>query len=207
MARRPNTRKKILDAALDVFAGTDYSKANMRAVARQAGGGLASIYRYFESKEQLLISVTLEQTELMVAELEERCKDCRSATDKLREFIYYTLGYFQSDSRIADVFFIVVPLKALMETSAFRKSKWSQMAMAIFRDGQTKGEFRNDMDPIFMMDATYGLLQRQFQMWKIRKKRQNLMNSADMAFITLYSAFRKEAENIGRIGLTQEKVE
>ena len=47
------TRKKILLAALPVFAKKGYEKARMKDIAVEAGVGKSTIYEYFKSKEEL----------------------------------------------------------------------------------------------------------------------------------------------------------
>lgn len=199
MTGRGNTRKKIIKTALDVFSQVDFHRATMRVIARQAGVGLASIYRHFGGKEDLLFSITEDVTQELVAGLKEHCRKAKYARDRLNAFVWYTFNYFQSDPRIADIFFIVVPLKSLIETAPFRKSEWNKMAIEIFREGQSSGEFRKDIDAITMMDVTYALLQRNFQMWMMRKRPKSFAHTAKEVSIVLYSAFRKECENVHAI--------
>ena len=51
---KDKTRRQLIEAAVDVITEKGYSKATMRAIAREAGVGDATIYNYFPSKEKLL---------------------------------------------------------------------------------------------------------------------------------------------------------
>ncbi|HJM50254.1 MAG TPA: TetR/AcrR family transcriptional regulator [Alphaproteobacteria bacterium] len=53
-------RDEILEAAREVFAERGYQKASMREIARRAGITQAALYYHFENKEDLLI-IILEQ--------------------------------------------------------------------------------------------------------------------------------------------------
>ena len=55
-AKALETRSQILTAALDLFAAKGYRDATMRDIASAAGVSLGLAYRYFSSKEQLLIA-------------------------------------------------------------------------------------------------------------------------------------------------------
>ena len=50
-------RKQILDAALAVFSKRGYGEATIPDIAREAGVGVGTIYNYYESKRDLLVSL------------------------------------------------------------------------------------------------------------------------------------------------------
>jgi len=52
---KAQTRRKIVKTAVELMSKKGYSKVTMRAIAREAGIGDATIYKYFPSKEKLLI--------------------------------------------------------------------------------------------------------------------------------------------------------
>src|SRR5713226_9722709 len=52
-----STRQRILDTALGLFATKGYEKTTMREIAAEAGCSLGLAYRYFRSKEELVLSL------------------------------------------------------------------------------------------------------------------------------------------------------
>jgi AcrR family transcriptional regulator len=62
------TRQRILDTALQLFATNGYEKTTMRDIAAAAGCSLGLTYRYFASKEDLV----LELYHWLAAQLEEQ---------------------------------------------------------------------------------------------------------------------------------------
>ncbi|TXH81928.1 MAG: TetR/AcrR family transcriptional regulator [Rhizobium sp.] len=58
--------RRILDAALKVFAETGYSGATMDAVAIEAGLSKPTLYQYFSSKEALFSAMMLGERDLML---------------------------------------------------------------------------------------------------------------------------------------------
>jgi AcrR family transcriptional regulator len=53
-------RQEILAAAGDVFREQGFAGASMAAVAERVGGSKATLYRYFDSKEDLFVTVMLD---------------------------------------------------------------------------------------------------------------------------------------------------
>ena len=55
--RRNQARRRLLDAALDVFGEQGFNESSLEAVARRAGASRALIYYHFGSKEALLLAL------------------------------------------------------------------------------------------------------------------------------------------------------
>jgi AcrR family transcriptional regulator len=64
-------RSQILDAAARVFAREGYERATMASVAREAGLGTGSLYNYFKSKADLLVSLPRYRLQPIVAAWQE----------------------------------------------------------------------------------------------------------------------------------------
>lgn len=64
------TRQRILDAALQLFAANGYEETTMRDIAAAAGCSLGLTYRYFASKEDLV----LELYQWLAVQLEEQVR-------------------------------------------------------------------------------------------------------------------------------------
>lgn len=70
------TRQRILNTALDLFASKGYEKTTMREIAFQAECSLGLTYRYFASKDDLLLEWYL----LLVVQLEEQATQLAPGT-------------------------------------------------------------------------------------------------------------------------------
>ena len=68
-------QKQILDAALEVFAQKGYGEATIPDIARQAGVAVGTIYNYYESKHDLLVSLV--NTFIVTEPLRELLKQSR----------------------------------------------------------------------------------------------------------------------------------
>ena len=63
--------RRILDAALKVFAEQGYSGASMDAIAALAGVSKPTLYQYFGGKEQLFTAIMVEHRDTMLGAFEE----------------------------------------------------------------------------------------------------------------------------------------
>lgn len=70
---KDEVRARILDGALEVFARDGFEAATMASIAKAAGVSAASIYRYYDGKDELFAAViTPEMTTRFEALLERR---------------------------------------------------------------------------------------------------------------------------------------
>jgi AcrR family transcriptional regulator len=86
--RGEDTRRRILDAALEVFATEGYEGASTRLLAERAEVNLPAIQYYFGSKEGLyraVIDSIIEHTEAQMAPLTARVKAALARPDTPRE--------------------------------------------------------------------------------------------------------------------------
>ncbi len=90
MTKGDITRKKILEAAEEIFANKGLAGARVDEIAKMAGVNKRMIYAYFESKENLYVTV-LKIVYSRLAELEKTIDSLASPEDAVRKFIQ---GYF-----------------------------------------------------------------------------------------------------------------
>jgi len=147
---RAKRRETILTAAAELFAGRDYADVQVDEVAKRAGVGKATLYRYFPSKEELY----LESLERALGGLEQRldaetAPDVTAVTrltamvsaliDTLSEQLptLKLLGGDQSD--LADRMRRILRRRSARIATALRQ---------VLEDGVAGGEFRPTLDTV-----------------------------------------------------------
>ncbi|MEM9160103.1 MAG: TetR/AcrR family transcriptional regulator, partial [Verrucomicrobiota bacterium] len=53
--KKEETRRRLIETAVEMIVEEGYQKATMKKIAKAAGVGPATIYKYFPSKEKLLV--------------------------------------------------------------------------------------------------------------------------------------------------------
>src|SRR5262245_48815507 len=86
-ARGGDKRERILESALRVFASKGFFGAKVSDVAEEAGIADGTIYLYFKSKDDLLISLFEAEMQKVIAQLDTAMRGATDAADKLRRFV------------------------------------------------------------------------------------------------------------------------
>jgi AcrR family transcriptional regulator len=84
----------ILDAAARVFAQRPYHEVLIDNIATDAGIGKGTIYRYFETKDDLYFAAVLHVLDTLIAALDATLKGESDATRRLEGIATVILGHF-----------------------------------------------------------------------------------------------------------------
>jgi AcrR family transcriptional regulator len=82
-AAQRERRKRILDATLALASRGGYEAVQMRAVAERADVALGTLYRYFPSKNHLLVGALIEELEQMQEKLDRKPVPGQTPVDRM----------------------------------------------------------------------------------------------------------------------------
>ena len=82
--RKQFSRRKILDAAREVFFRDGFMAANLDEVAQKAGVAKGTLYRYFDSKAELYVAVLAHNGEIFKQRMRETVSGDSPAADRIR---------------------------------------------------------------------------------------------------------------------------
>ena len=165
-ARNQEKRERILRAALEVCAQRGVAPARMEEIAARAGVSKGTLYRFFESKEDLLLATILasyEQGRMNVdADLQasrdprdQLARLCNGFADVLVQVGAHARVHFQAWGITASTPASEAKLLAFMRTFHAERDK---MIEDLVRAGQDAGVFRRDVQPRVVADAVTALL-------------------------------------------------
>ncbi|MFI9505391.1 TetR/AcrR family transcriptional regulator [Nocardia sp. NPDC052566] len=77
--------EKLLESALSAFLDFGIKRTSMGEIARRAGISPATLYRRFESKNELVEAVSVREAQRFVAEIDKRVQTVRGSEDQLVE--------------------------------------------------------------------------------------------------------------------------
>lgn len=144
---RQVTEKKnqILTAAKQVFGRFGFAKTTLDDVANAVGMKKASLYYYYESKEELFKDVVKSETSELIKELENKIFTIDDVHTQLKTYIKIRLDYFQKLINIHNLTVNSIlefkPITELLYREFFEKQ--IQIVVKIFSDGQQRGELKN----------------------------------------------------------------
>src|SRR5712675_1329815 len=137
-------RDAILRAAIDVFAERGYFTAQVADVARAAGVAAGTVYLYFRSKDDLLVSIFERSMRHAIADGRAMAGDVREPRERLRRFAALHLGRLGRDRQLAVVFQVELrqSTKFMERFSATLLRDYLGLIRAAIADGQQRGIFR-----------------------------------------------------------------
>jgi TetR/AcrR family fatty acid metabolism transcriptional regulator len=184
-----NKRERILRAAVEVFARTGYFNARVSDVAREAGVADGTIYLYFESKDDLLITIFREHVRLFLAGLREELEGLTGADARLRRLIRFHLETLGSDRSLAIVSQVELrqSLKYMSEFSQHEIADYFNVIRAIVEEGQVSGTFSRDHHPQLVAKSIFGTLDEMVTSWILSEKDYRLADQAEAVAAFLLS--------------------
>lgn len=144
MNTSPETRDRIITAAGELFLQYGYHKTTMADIARACGMSAANIYRFFESKKEIIAELANGYFDQTIEALRQSVQQPRlSAADKLRIFVMQLLqtsyDLYANQPRINEcVEFIASQRFDLV--ARYKEAKQALIA-EILAEGNARGEF------------------------------------------------------------------
>jgi TetR/AcrR family fatty acid metabolism transcriptional regulator len=170
-ARGGDKRERILDAAVRVFAKKGFYATRVSEVAKAAGVADGTIYLYFKSKDELLVSLFEDRVERLLAFLQSDLPRAATASDKLRRIIELQLGLMEGERDLAEVLTVILrqSTKLMKEYAAPKFTAYLDTIARIVADGQASGELRADVSPHLAARAIFGALDGIAMTWALGK--------------------------------------
>ena len=173
-------RERILDAAEVVFAERGFFHARIAEIAREAGVADGTIYLYFKSKDDLLISWFESRMERVNAVLRDAVAGGASPRDKLLRFIGAHLALVAERPKVAEVLTIELRQsnKFMKEAANPRFGEFLKGLASIIEDGQKAGHFDASIPPQLGARAIFGMLDEIALSWLLTRGQKFDIESA-----------------------------
>lgn len=178
--RGGDKRDRILEAAVKVFARSGFHATRVSDVAKSAGVADGTIYLYFSSKEQLLVSLFEDRVERLLAFMREELPKKPNAPAKLRAVIDMQLGLLEGERELAEVITIILrqSTRLMKEFAAPRFLAYLDAIAKIVAEGQAAGDFRRDVSPSIAARAVFGALDGITLTWALGKAERGALGRA-----------------------------
>jgi TetR/AcrR family transcriptional regulator, fatty acid metabolism regulator protein len=180
-AARGDKRDLILRAAVRVFAERGFFNAQVADVARVAGVAAGTVYLYFRSKDELLVSIF---DRVMAEALEEGRAVLDGVTDpveQLRRLARLHLARVTRDRNLTVVFQVELrqSTKFMERFSTTKLREYLGRIRAAIAAGQASGAIRAEINPTLAAKMLFGALDEMATNWMLSKRRPSLDGVAD----------------------------
>jgi TetR/AcrR family fatty acid metabolism transcriptional regulator len=158
-------RRRILDAAVRVFARRGYHGARVGDIATEAGVAHGLLYHYFSSKDEVLETVFRDN----FGELLERFRAVESsdepAPEKLAGIAKILLRTWRNDPDLVTVMVRDVARSARLQLQVAEVREAFAIVQRVVEQGQAEGTFRKDLDARLASWIVYGGLEEVLTGW------------------------------------------
>src|ERR1700677_3715453 len=146
-------RERILEMAKEEFTRVG-ANASLEDSAKKAGVGPGTLYRHFETREELLVAVYRSEMEKLAA-AERTLADTLPPVEALRAWLLLFVDAVAAKQLIAPALNTLIgdPKKVLEASYA----QMHQAIRALVKRAIESGEIRKDLDPIDLLHALVGV--------------------------------------------------
>lgn len=148
-AQKLGTRRRVIEAARDLFDSDGYQGATIRAIAQRAGVSVGSVFTTFASKGDILSIVMEDRLAALYAELDRVMCHLRGSTaDRLRSMFAIHIAFEAQHARlflahIAAAYDCTLPKSAKPFGATPRLT---EMVHDCLKEGVARGDVRDDCD-------------------------------------------------------------
>ena len=165
--RTPNplVRQQFLAAAADLMNREKFQALRVEEIAERAGLSIGTFYLYFESKDDLFVSLVIEYTGLLKRRLEAALEPEGTAMQRLVRALDAYLDFVKENERG----FLYYRDLGNVETTVGPLSGWANEQTAsvlrpVLEEGLSRGEIRVS-DPVLLAQSLVGLTQHLAGFW------------------------------------------
>jgi len=180
-------RLAISKAAVKVFAQRGFFNAQVADVARSAGVAAGTVYLYFRSKDEILISIFERTMKEAITESRLALDGVSDPVERLRCLARLHLQRLGRDRDLAVVFQVELrqstKFMEQLSSSQFR-TYLGQLRDAI-AEGQASAVFTTTVNPTLAAKALFGALDEMATNWILSRRRYDLASEAD-AVVNLF---------------------
>ncbi|MCF8504909.1 MAG: TetR/AcrR family transcriptional regulator [Caulobacter sp.] len=179
--QKQSTRRKVLEAARDLFHEIGYDETTIRAIAERAGVSVGSVFTTFASKSDVLSQVMDDRVESLFAELDRVARHLRgSVIDRVSSVFAI---HYDFECRRVKLFLahVAASFSPTLEASTIpygRNSRFKGMLLDMIAEAVERGEVRADADLDLVLDTLMAAYA-----WNYRLAAQRRADAAAMTAI------------------------
>ncbi len=182
--RSEATRRKILDAAVDVFNEVGFAAADRGAIIERTGMTKGAFYHHFDSMESLASAIIEDGASLVVAELSTMSDSFSPALENILHGTFVTADLFATNKVVRTAEQLTLAFGKFNDTAGAAYTAWTEAMAAQTQQGDRRRRHpirtRPEMVSESIIGATFGarmigqamgdgndLVRRLTQMWEL----------------------------------------
>lgn len=158
-------RRRLLDAAVRVFARKGYHAARIGDIAEEAGVAYGLLYHYFSSKEEVLRNVFRDTWRALILTIRNVEEGDDPPPEQLRKVAEILLRSWRRDPELVRVLVLEVTRSSLLAGEMDEVVASFAAIQGIIERGQADGSIRSDLDARLASYVFYGAIDELLTGW------------------------------------------
>ena len=158
----PKALEKLRLTVIDLFAQGLFQEVGMREIAKRAQVGLATIYKYYGNKEELVFACIDQDLATLKGLLDANYHKHKHQESRvqLKTGLDCMVEFYLSHRQIAEIVYLNVPTRLWVSETQPMQIQQVQLIREIIIKGQEKGEIRDDQPTEVMVQLLLGSIFR-----------------------------------------------
>ena len=178
--RDPDKPQHIIEAAVRVFARKGYYNSRVSDIAREAGIAAGTIYLYFKTKDDILVTLFRDKMAEFVGSLRKAIADESDAIAKVRRLVALHFRMLEDNPELAEV--VQVELrqgqKFFRGASSQEIGAYFALIGSVLEEGVAQGRFRQDLPVKIATKMLFGAMDQMATSWVLGKRSYRLTDTA-----------------------------
>jgi TetR/AcrR family transcriptional regulator, fatty acid metabolism regulator protein len=173
--------QQIIHAAVRVFARKGYYNSRVADIAREAGIAAGTIYLYFKTKDDILVTLFREKMAEFVEALRKAIAGEPDAASKVRRLVSLHFRMLEENPDLAEV--VQVELrqghKFFRGASSQEIGAYFALIGSVLEEGVAEGRFRRGLPVKVATKMLFGAMDQMATSWVLGKRGYRLADTAD----------------------------
>jgi TetR/AcrR family fatty acid metabolism transcriptional regulator len=172
MKNKPSDKRaRILKGAAKIFAKHGFSQARTAAIAREARVAEGTIYNYFKSKDDLILTIFEETWRALIDRLKQSLPADMHPIEKLAIVLNAIADLFEDDPLIAEVFLVEFRQcgKCFSDQPMSLIFEFLDLLEEILKEGIARGVVRRDVSTKIARSVLFGAVENVLLGWLLRR--------------------------------------
>jgi AcrR family transcriptional regulator len=156
--RSEATRRKILDAAIDVFGEVGYAAAGWNTIIERTGMTKGALYHHFDSKESLASAIIEEGSETILVAFRNVCGSSSPALENMIHGTFTIGNVLSTDKTARAAEQLTAALSGFNEAAMRFCANMVELMAAQAQRASAEGDLRQDLDPVVISESIVGAM-------------------------------------------------
>lgn len=152
------TRRKLLDAAIDVFGEVGYVAAGRTAIIERAGVTKGALYHHFDSMESLVVAIIEGGFATMLNTFRSMCQPSSPALEGMIHGMFAVTVGLAVDKEARAAGHLVFALSESRDLGGDVAGEWAAAVTAQTARAIAEGDLREDLDPAQTAESITGAM-------------------------------------------------